>query len=73
MRVVFVESTTKLTDVGERLGSLTVQLECTLEWWGNLTLTLQASSISRLPLHIGEGEAQSPRHILCVDQDGEMR
>ena len=26
-----------------------------------------------LPLHIREGETESPRHTLCVYQDGEMR
>lgn len=44
-----------------------------MEQWGNPTQTLQASNTSRLPLHIGEGEAESPQHILCVDQDCDMR
>ena len=64
-----------MTHVGEWLGSLMVQLECTLEQRGSATQTYidDAGSTNSLPLHIREGEADSPRHILCVDQADEMR
>lgn len=65
--MVCAESVDKLTLIGEQFGSLMVQLECTLERWGNPTQTLQAGNTSMLPLHIGEGEAKSPRHLLCVN------
>jgi len=50
-------------------------MECTLERWGNPTQICidEVGSTSRLPQHFGEREAESPRHILCVDQDGDMR
>lgn len=69
MRAVCVESAAKLTRVGEWLDSLMVQLEYTLERRSNPLQTYidGACSTSRLPLHIGEGGAMSPREILCVD------
>jgi len=63
IRAVCVESKTKLTHVGEWLGSLMVQLECTLERQGSPTQTYidDVGSASRLPLCTGEGEAKSPQ------------
>lgn len=60
MTAIYAESTTKLTHVGELLHPPLVQLECRLQQCGNPTQTLKTSSISRLPLHIEEGEVESP-------------
>jgi len=69
MRAVCAESMAKLIRVGEWLGSLMVQLECTLERQGSPTQTYidDVGSTSRLPLHIGDGEVESPRQIICID------
>jgi len=52
-----------------------VQLECTLKHPSNPLLTYidGACSVSKLSVHLGEAEAEPPRHILCVDQADEMR
>ncbi len=62
MRAVCAKSVTKLTHVGKRLDSLMVQLECTLEHQSNpLQTYIDGACITGgLPLHIGEGEAESP-------------
>lgn len=69
MRVVFIESATKLTWIGIWLDSLLVQLKCTLEHECNPLQTYIGAtcSIRSLPLHVGEREVEPPRHILCVD------
>lgn len=76
MKVVCVESATKLTCVGEWLDSLMVHLEeYTLERRNSLLHTYigGVDSTARLRLHIGEREAVLPRQILCIDRDCEMR
>lgn len=75
MRLVFVKSSAKLTCVGEQLDSLMVPLEFTLEHQSSPLQTYidGACSVSSLPLHIGEKEAEPLQHILCVDQSDEMR
>ena len=75
MRVVCVESATKLAHIGERLDSLMVQLEGTLECQSN---TLQAyidraNNTVGSPLPIGERETKTPSQISYVDLDSGMR
>jgi len=55
MRVVCAESTAKLTDIGGRLDSLLVQLECTLQRESSPLRAYidRASNTARLPWPIG--------------------
>ena len=75
MRVACAESAAKLARIGERLDSLMVQPEGTLE---RQIIPLQAcmdgtSSVFGTPLPIGERETESPSLISYVDMVGKMR
>ena len=73
--MVIVESVTKLAHIGERLDSLMVQLEGTLEWKRSPRKAYidGASNIIGSPLPIGEREKEPPSQISYVDLNSRMR
>ena len=75
MRVVCAVSAAKLAHIGERLGSLMVQLEGTLECQSSPIHAYidGASNIVGSPLSIGEREAEPPSQISYVDLVSRMR
>lgn len=75
MRVVCAELAAKLAHIGERLDSLMVQLQGTLECQiSPLQACIdRASSILGSPLSIGEREAEPPSQTSYVDLVSRMR
>ena len=75
MRVACAESAAKLACIGERMDSLMVQPEGTLE---HQIIPLQAcmdrtNTIVGTPLPIGERETESPSQISYIDLVSRMR